>query len=422
MVAQRFVASISVVLFGLLLVAVVTTPAAAQTGAPDSGAVQPTSGTTPNWRPPGQIPRDATAAGEPIKPLTPLSQGPIARVTKGPGTLPNDAGQEWRDYDISPYTLRVTSTNKPEQAIIDWILLDTGYETWHGDPLGVLSANQRTLSVYHTPKVQAQVGEMVDRFVNSEAESHVFGLRVLTVGSPNWRAKAHRMLHPVPAQSQGVQAWLIAKEDASLLMADLKRRSDFREHSTPHLLVNNGQSTTVAATQTRNYTRDAIVHAGAGWPGFDAQTAQIEEGFSLEFHPLLGLDGKTIEAIVKCQVDQIEKLIPVMIDVPTTVAPRQRTEIKVPQLASCKLHERFRWPVDQVLLISLGVVSFPIPSSGSTLPLGLTGGAARADLLVLVESKGKVTASATDLRSVKREANSYQNRYKPVVNSAAVSP
>ena len=284
-------------------------------------------------------------------------------MSKGPGTLPNDAGQEWRDYDISPYTLRVTSTNRPEQAIVDWILLDTGYEAWHSDPLGLLSASRRTLRVYHTPQIQAVVGEMVDRFVNSEAESHAFGLRVLTVGSPNWRSKAHHVLHPVPAQSQGVQAWLLAKEDASLLMADLRRRSDFREHSTPHLLVNNGQSTVVAATQTKNYTRDVVVRPGSAWPGFEAQTAQLEEGFSLEFHPLLSVDGKTIDAIIKCQVDQVEKMIPVMIDVPSQVAPRQKTEIKVPQLASCKLHERFRWPVDQVLLISLGVVSFPIPAS-----------------------------------------------------------
>ena len=34
----------------------------------------------------------------------------------------------WREYDITPYTLRVTSTNRPEQAIIDWILRETGYE------------------------------------------------------------------------------------------------------------------------------------------------------------------------------------------------------------------------------------------------------------------------------------------------------
>ncbi len=374
---------------------------------------QASSANSPAWRAPAQMPRDAAGASEPIRPLTALSHGPIAHVSKGPGTLPNDAGQEWRDYDISPYTLRVTSTNRPEQAIVDWILLDTGYEAWHSDPLGLLSASRRTLRVYHTPQIHAVVGEMVDRFVNSEAESHAFGLRVLTVGSPNWRSKAHPVLHPVPAQSQGVQAWLLSKEDASLLMADLRRRSDFREHNTPHLLVNNGQSTVVSATQTKNYTRDVIVRPGSAWPGFEAQTAQIEEGFSLEFHPLLAVDGKTIDAIIKCHVDQVEKMIPVMIDVPSQVAPRQKTEIKVPQLASCKLHERFRWPVDQVLLISLGVVSFPIPSAGSgvNLPLGIAGGAARADLLVVVESKGKLTGNPSDLRAAKPAATVHQGRY-----------
>ena len=222
MFANGFRAATVALLLGLIWVGCwAILPAAAQDGAgdPAAGAYQANGGGA-NWRPPGQIPRDAAGASDPIRPYTPLPHTPIARVTKGPGTLPNDAGQEWRDYDISPYTLRVTSTNKPEHAIIDWILLDTGYETWHGDPLGLLMPNQRTLSVYHTPKIQAVVQEMVDRFVNSEAESHAFGLRVLTVGSPNWRSKAHPMLHPVPAQSQGVQAWLLAKEDASLVLAD----------------------------------------------------------------------------------------------------------------------------------------------------------------------------------------------------------
>jgi hypothetical protein len=60
----------------------------------------------------------------------------IARVTKGSGALPNNFGQVWREYDISPYTLRVTTTNRPEQAIVDWILRETGYEAWHSEPLG----------------------------------------------------------------------------------------------------------------------------------------------------------------------------------------------------------------------------------------------------------------------------------------------
>src|SRR5689334_23066391 len=63
---------------------------------------------------------------------------PIAKVSSGAGTLPNDAGQVWREYDITPYTLRVTTTTRPEQAIVDWILRETGYEAWHSDPVGLL--------------------------------------------------------------------------------------------------------------------------------------------------------------------------------------------------------------------------------------------------------------------------------------------
>src|SRR4051794_31663127 len=41
--------------------------------------------------------------------LAPLNAGITrARVSKGAGTLPQDKGQVWREYDIRPYTLRVT--------------------------------------------------------------------------------------------------------------------------------------------------------------------------------------------------------------------------------------------------------------------------------------------------------------------------
>ena len=78
-------------------------------------------------------------------PLGPASQAPrqpIARVTEGSGALPNDAGQVWREYDITPYVVRVTSTNRPEQAIVDWVLRDTGYEAWHSEPFRFLSASR----------------------------------------------------------------------------------------------------------------------------------------------------------------------------------------------------------------------------------------------------------------------------------------
>ena len=102
------------------------------------------------------------------------------------------AGQVWREYDISPYTARVTTTKRPEQAIVDWILRETGYEVWHSEPLGILSATPRTLRVYHTPEMQALVADVVDRFVASEAENQTFSLRVMTLDSPNWRVRAQQ--------------------------------------------------------------------------------------------------------------------------------------------------------------------------------------------------------------------------------------
>jgi len=361
---------------------------------------------------PGPIPQGALPQGAaPQTPAMPVrAREPIARVSAGPGTLPNDAGQEWREYDITPYTARVSSTVKPEQAILDWILRETGYEAWHGTPLGILSVDSRRVIVYHTPPMQAVVQDIVDRFVNSEAESHVFGMRVVTLGSPDWRSKHHSVLHPVATQSQGTSAWLMAKEDFALMVADLRRRSDFREHGTPHLMVNNGQSKQVSANQTRNYVRDVILKADGSWPGYEPVMGQFDEGFKLEFNPLLSIDGTVVDAVIRCDVDQVEKMVPVMIDVPTTAAPRQRQKVEVSQGISIRLHERFRWPTDQVLLISLGVGPAPIPDASGALSVPLLSGPPRAEMLIFVESRGKLGAQPSAVPA-QREASLYQNRY-----------
>ena len=376
-------------------------PSVAQPGT----TLAPVSQQPPAQAPLGQMTPAQLAAPAPV--TTPRE--PIARVTSGSGTLPNDAGQVWREYDITPYTARVTSTNRPEQAILDWILRDTGYEAWHTQPLAILSIDNRRLVVYHTPAMQAVVQNLVDRFVNSEAESHVFGMRVVTLKSPDWRAKHHKVLHPIVTQTQGTQAWLLAKEDAALLVADLRRRSDFQEHSTPHLMVNNGQSKQISANQTRNYIRDVLFKADA-WPGFEPQMAQIDEGFKLEFSPLLSVDGRVVDAVVRAEVDQVEKMLPVSIDVSTSVA-RQHQKIEVPQTISTQVHERFRWPAEQVLLISLGVGPTPVPAPQGGINVPLISSPQRADLLIFVESRGKLGGQPVARQPGQREASLYQNRY-----------
>ncbi len=372
-----------------------------------TGAARSENSNPPAWRPAGE-----TTAATPATADSPSRSG--ARVTGGNGTLPNQHGQVWREYDISPYTVRVTSTKRPEQALVDWILRETGYEAWHSQPLGILSAGRRTLYVYHTPEMQAVVAGLVDRFVSSQAETSTFGLRVVTVDHPNWRARAHRLMRPVPVQTPGVRAWLLQKEDAAVLMAELHRRNDYREHSSPHLMVNNGQSTVVSAMRGRPYVQDVLLRSDV-WPGFEAEMGQIDEGFSLEFSPLLSANRQMIDATIKCNIDQVEKMFPVMIDVPTSVAKRQRTKIEVPQLIHFRFHERFRWPVDQVLLVGMGMVALPVPVDskplvrGLPLPLGST--PARADLLVFVEAKGRSGEAPRVARQPRDEAKTYKGRY-----------
>jgi len=411
--------------FVALVVAIFTSVAFAQT---DSGWKSSTGSSRYAG---GDEPKQAAAAAPPaanrpagdITPvdgaLAPVDAGIThARVTKGSGALPQDKGQVWREYDIRPYTLRVTTTARPEQAIVDWILRETGYEAWHSDPVGLLSANRETLRVYHTPEMQAIVADIVDRFVSSSSNAYAFTLRVATVGNPNWRAKALPMMTPIPVQSPGVQGWILAKENARLLVAELSRRTDYREYNSAQQLVNNGQSIVISTMRPRSYIRSATV-TQAAWPGYQPDMGTIEEGFSMEFSPLLSLDLASADAVVKLRLNQVEKMLPVKLELPTTVAPNQRVQVDVPQMTSSNLHERFRWPTDKVLLLSMGVVATPGPTKDNpvtdavkdAVPILKT--PPRADALLFVESAGVTAPSPTPAaaRSATLPQQSFQGRY-----------
>lgn len=319
----------------------------------------------------------------------PSSTGPSSKGALRTGfTLPREAGQIWQEYDLSNYTLRVTTTARPEQAVVDWILRETGYEMWHSQPLGILSATPRKLRVYHTPEVQNVINKIVKRFTGPASESRSFSLRAVTVHQPNWRVKAQAVLNPVQTQTPGIQAWVLRREDASLLTSELRRRSDFREHSSPHLTVPNGQSTVVSNRTPRSYIRNVAYQTGA-WTGYRQDSGQIDEGFSFEFSPLLDFDGQMIDAVIKCSITKIDKMLPVAINLPATAASSGAAKVEVPQLSQFRLHERFRWPTEQVLLIDMGMVA--IPNTGSTqlipgIPL-LSYGSDRVNLLVFIESR-----------------------------------
>jgi hypothetical protein len=327
-----------------------------------------------------------------LQSVTPSAVAPQDR------TLSNSAGQVWREYDISSYTARITTKERPQQAIIDWILRETGTELWFSEPLGILSADRSTLRCYHTPEVQEIVANIVNLFVNNETESHAFGVRLVTVGSPNWRSKLLPMMRSVPVQSPGLDAWLVTKESAAIILAELRKRSDYKEHSAPNLLIHNGQPHILSSIRPRSYVRSAFATPNVP-PGYQLEMGQVEEGYSLEICPLIETDGSTADVVLKCQVDQVERFVPIAIDIPG-VNDRTKLQIQIPQITGWKLHERFRWPTSHVLVLSRGVVASPSTTPAQGTIAGVTNPFSndnpRADALLFLSSNGVASQTLVD--------------------------
>jgi hypothetical protein len=347
-----------------------------------------------------------------LEPRIAAASSTVPSVGGYQGTLPNKHGQVWREYDIRAYTERETGAAKPEQAIVDWILRETGTEVWFSEPLGILSANSSKLRVYHTPGIQRVVASIVERFVHSDAGSYDFSIRMVTVQSPNWRSWAYHRLESVPAQTPGVEAWLVSKEDAAVLIAKLRKRPDFREHSSPNVLVPNARSHEIARMHPVAYVQSITSRSEVfGTTLRRPAMGQVEQGFKLRISPLLAADERTADAVLKVETRQVEKLTSIAVNLPTGGGPRTAS-IQVPQTSSWRLHERFRWPVDRVLLISCGVVAAPVPErpAGQGFLGGLFSRAPRVEALLFLEAKGK-SAGTIATPNTSRSAGLYQGRY-----------
>ena len=298
-------------------------------------------------------------------------------------SLTGDAGQIWREYDISTFTRRLRDQTKPEQVIVDWILRETGTDAWFGETMSVLSATPEMVRVYHTPQVQKIIERLMDRFLNSRSEQNEVAVRLVTINNPNWRARALPIMTPVKTQTPGIEAWILSRENAALLLNELSRRPDYQEHNSPNLTIYNGQTHLLKSTRPRLYT----THAGATDSVWGGNVDQVDEGFSLQISPLVGADNRSIEAVIKCKVDQVEQMSPMRVSKVDQFGVVRYSQIQVPQLSSWQLHERFRWPVGDVLLVSRGVVATPGPTTKQGISRVLGNKAPRADALLFLESR-----------------------------------
>jgi hypothetical protein len=296
--------------------------------------------------------------------------------------LPTDAGQVYRTYDIAPFVKQ----NGPgsQRHVVDWVLQDTGYASWHGDVVASLSADESQLKCYHTPVMQTRVGEIAARFTGDAAAPHRFSIRVLGVGSPSWRNDARALLEPIPAATPGVQAWIMAREEAAVLVGMLRRRGDCQELPTGPVLAGNGLPAVLSGGRKRPYVQSVVPRPDAP-PGWQTLAASCDEGMTIDVQPLLSRDGTAVEAVLRCRIDQIERMAPVAVTVPTP--DQRRVQVEVPQLSAVRVGERFRWPANQVLVVGLGLVPWPIPGQNAAGSASLLTDAKRTDVVVVVEPR-----------------------------------
>ncbi len=321
--------------------------------------------------------------------------------------LPNSAGQVWREYDIRPYTSQITTSAQPQQAVLDWILRETGKEMWFNAPLGILSADKNKVRVYHTPEIQQVVQRTIDRLVNSRGQVQVLGLKLLTVSNPNWRAKAVPLMQPVRVQSPGVQGWITSKENAANLFNQLRARSDFRTVKSGDITIHDGQKITISDLRPISYYQNLEAQVDQyGRTALRPVASRIQEGFSLQLGALSSIGNRAMETVIDCRVDQIEKMQPVRVDIPGRNG--QTVELQIPQMVSWRLNERFRWQTDRVLVLSCGVVATPNNDRANPFDLTriLNRSRGRADAILIIEYKGLAQRGAVPNRNP-------QNRVSP---------
>ena len=302
-------------------------------------------------------------------------------ATRSLAQLPAEAGQTFAAHDISPWVRQAGPGS--QKYIVDWVLQETGYAAWHGAVPASLSADESQLRVFHEPAMQKRVEEIVARFTTAADTPHRFAVRVMGVGTPSWRNDALALLHGIPAATPGVQAWIMSREEAATLLAMFRRRGDCAELPTGAVQAANGLPAVLAGGRKRPYVQE--IQPVQTPPGWQSLPAACDEGITLDVQPLLSRDGSAVEAVIRCRIDQVERMAIVPVTLPTP--DRQRAQIEVPQVSAVRIGERFRWPTNQVLVVGLGLVPWPVPGNNTASSAALLADAKRTDVVVFVEPR-----------------------------------
>lgn len=329
-------------------------------------------------------PANYTTTAQPL----PYSQQGITQLMQPETVLPRSQGQVWRTYDIRPFTTQYSPADKPQQQIVDWIMRETGSDLWFGEPFGILNASFDRLHVYHTLEIQAQVHDMLDRFTSAQSRTHFLTYDMIAVRGTDWRGyeSALTMTPVTGVQSDGVEAWRASKDVAARFIADLKRRNDIRLYPNSKMFVQNGESKAQLSTKAFTYQEKFIpdmTRGGALVP----HMRTLDLGYALELSPLKSLNGRDVDAVVKCDINQIERMEEVTINLQDAQGRPSPQAVLVPQMVNWRLHERFRWPIDQVLVLVCRVAISKTETEGQVSTADFNNATVWMDVMLFLEAK-----------------------------------
>jgi hypothetical protein len=274
---------------------------------------------------------------------------------KLPAAIPRPRDFKFKQYDISRYTSIPSVVQAPPQkALVDWILLRTGVQEWHGENVTVLSADRHYLNAYNSPEVIKQVDEIVSRFVEAAADTLKIQVQFIAAVDPRWRYTVLSRLTYVGGGPQGQQIWTMKSRDSALVLSQIQIQQGFRPLAKVGLEIVNGQTVTYKTREPRNFV-GGLTPDPTGGAVFQPRPETILEGVVLKISPLLNYDANAIDAKLDLTVNTVR-----MLHRTKVIAPRQpgevETSIDVPDATQTHLDQTVRnWRLGQSLIISAGI-------------------------------------------------------------------
>jgi hypothetical protein len=246
------------------------------------------------------------------------------------------------EFDITEYTSRFQTGDRPEEGIRYWINKKTG-DTWQGVDLACLSVSGERLKVYHTPAVQQIVAHTLGRFLHFTPGVFQCRLRVVSTRDSGWRDDFARYLDTLPAGVPGKGAWRTSVHVLDRLVQSMTSGVGDALILDQRFEAPNGQATVLDATQPRQFVRKPSPNLLES-----EESMTINDGLKVSIRPLIS-DGAGVEIDLTATVHRMLDQAALTLD-----GSREPPSGDLPEIWTSQTEVSHTIEHGQALIVSLG--------------------------------------------------------------------